>query len=179
MSIQQKKIRIIWENCFISIQICFFLSDLSNQFDIFSSFIIVAQPSIPECVAATKYEKTSDKYVAKLYSRIICLLDPELIARHFYLDDISKDYNNLDNQSCFFVCKTWHFSHSIERSTNSGKASRPWSGVKKKWQMWRIKKSLFSMQNSIQSYCKSSIFEILDRYTVLNFVRYNFIVESG
>ncbi|CAF0767418.1 unnamed protein product [Adineta ricciae] len=53
------------------------------------SFIIVTQPSIPECVAATKYEKTNDKYVAKLYSRIICLLDPELIAAHFYLDDIN------------------------------------------------------------------------------------------
>ncbi|CAF1038285.1 unnamed protein product [Adineta ricciae] len=53
------------------------------------SFIIVTQPSIPECVAATKYEKTNDKYVAKLYSRVICLLDPELIATHFYLDDIN------------------------------------------------------------------------------------------
>ncbi|UJR22443.1 hypothetical protein I4U23_025503 [Adineta vaga] len=53
------------------------------------SFLIVAQPSIPECVAATKYEKTKDNYVAKLSSRIICLIDPDTIEKYFVLDSIN------------------------------------------------------------------------------------------
>ncbi|CAM4883329.1 unnamed protein product [Rotaria socialis] len=39
------------------------------------SFIIVAQPSGTDCVAATKYEKVGQDFLAKIKTRIICLLD--------------------------------------------------------------------------------------------------------
>ncbi|CAF1016842.1 unnamed protein product [Adineta steineri] len=48
-------------------------------------FIIVTQPSIPECVAATKYEKTRNTYTAKLFARIICLLDIDTVNNHLTL----------------------------------------------------------------------------------------------
>jgi hypothetical protein len=56
----------------------------------FSSFIIVAQPSIPECVAAAKYEKTNNVYSAKLYTRIICLIDPDIVNQYFTLSSVGK-----------------------------------------------------------------------------------------
>jgi hypothetical protein len=59
----------------------------------YSSFIIVAQPSVLECVAATKYEKYGDTYSAKLHTRIICLLDPSLIEKHFTLSNVGKALN--------------------------------------------------------------------------------------
>ncbi len=58
---------------------------------IYSSFIIVAQPSIPECVAAAKYEKINNTYSAKLYTRIICLLDPDIIEKHIILSNVGKN----------------------------------------------------------------------------------------
>ncbi|CAF1180560.1 unnamed protein product [Adineta steineri] len=48
-------------------------------------FITVTQPSIPECVAATKYEKTRNTYTAKLFARIICLLDIDTVKNHLTL----------------------------------------------------------------------------------------------
>lgn len=54
------------------------------------SFMIVAQPSIPECVAATKYEKSNETHLAKLYTRIICLIDPEIISQYFTLYNVGK-----------------------------------------------------------------------------------------
>jgi hypothetical protein len=59
----------------------------------YSSFIIVTQPSIPDCVAATKYEKMGNTYAAKLYARIVCLLDPGTIERHFTVAKVGKNMN--------------------------------------------------------------------------------------
>lgn len=56
-----------------------------------SSFIIVAQPSIPECATAVKYEKLGKTYEARLNSRIVCLLDVDEIQTHFTFSDISKN----------------------------------------------------------------------------------------
>ncbi len=67
---------------------CFFF--LYKTKYVYSCFIIVAQPSIPECVAATKYEKSNNDYSAKLYTRIICLLDPDIIEKHFTLSNVGK-----------------------------------------------------------------------------------------
>ena len=58
-----------------------------------SVFIIVAQPSIPECVAATKYEKMGNTYSAKLSTRIICLLDPDTVGKYFTLFNVGKNMN--------------------------------------------------------------------------------------
>jgi hypothetical protein len=58
---------------------------------LFSCFIIVAQPSVPECVAATKYEKSNNTYLAKLNTRIICLLDPEKVEKTFKLSNVGKN----------------------------------------------------------------------------------------
>jgi hypothetical protein len=56
-----------------------------------SSFIIVAQPSVPECVAATKYEKdVNGTYSAKLNTRIICLIDPDTLDQCCTLSNVGK-----------------------------------------------------------------------------------------
>ncbi|CAF2136907.1 unnamed protein product [Rotaria magnacalcarata] len=51
-------------------------------------FIIIIQPSIPECVAATKYDKSENKYLAKLHSRVLCLLDPSTVDDSLQLFDV-------------------------------------------------------------------------------------------
>ncbi|CAF1318485.1 unnamed protein product [Rotaria magnacalcarata] len=51
-------------------------------------FIIIIQPSIPECVAATKYDKSENKYLAKLHSRVLCLLDPSAVDDSLQLFDV-------------------------------------------------------------------------------------------
>jgi hypothetical protein len=61
------------------------------------SYIIVTQPSIPECVAATKYEKLGDSsYSAKLYTRIISLIDSDLIENNFKLSNVGKNLKCFD-----------------------------------------------------------------------------------
>ncbi|CAF1048516.1 unnamed protein product [Adineta ricciae] len=40
------------------------------------SLLIVVQPCGTDCIAATKYEKEANNFVAKLKTRILCLLDP-------------------------------------------------------------------------------------------------------
>ena len=55
-----------------------------------SCLIITAQPSSSECVAMTKYEKVGKDYLAKINTRIICLLDPHRIEQYMKLSDISK-----------------------------------------------------------------------------------------
>ncbi|CAF3080470.1 unnamed protein product [Rotaria socialis] len=51
-------------------------------------FIIITQPSIPECVAATKYDKSENRYLAKLHSRVLCLLDPNTVDDSLQLFDV-------------------------------------------------------------------------------------------
>lgn len=63
-----------------------------------SCFIIVQQPSIRECVAATKYEKLDNCNKAKLSVRIICLIDPNLIDIHLELPPVGKEMHKLDKQ---------------------------------------------------------------------------------
>ncbi|CAF3504976.1 unnamed protein product [Adineta steineri] len=61
-----------------------------------NSFVIVAQPSTPECVAATKYEKSESTYNVKLNSRIICLLDADKIQAHFTFSTVDVTLFSLD-----------------------------------------------------------------------------------
>ena len=63
-----------------------------------SCFIIVQQPSIPECFAATKYEKSNNCDAAKLFARIICLIDPSIIDAHLVLPSVGKELNELDKR---------------------------------------------------------------------------------
>ncbi len=69
----------------------------------FSSFIIVVQPSIPECVAATKYEKMNNTYLAKLNTCIICLLDPDKVEKNFKLSNVGKSLNILLIKSHLYI----------------------------------------------------------------------------
>lgn len=55
-----------------------------------SCFLIIEQPSIPECVAATKYEKIGNTYSGRLSARILCLLNPRGLNSNFNLSDIGK-----------------------------------------------------------------------------------------
>ncbi|CAF3745324.1 unnamed protein product [Rotaria sordida] len=52
------------------------------------SFIIIDQPSVPECVAATKYDKMGNTYSAKLHTRIICLLEPDIVEKNLILSNV-------------------------------------------------------------------------------------------
>lgn len=52
------------------------------------SFIIVAQPTGPENVAVIQYTKTSSGHSARLNTRIICLLDPDIFKDDIQLSDI-------------------------------------------------------------------------------------------
>ncbi|CAF1639503.1 unnamed protein product [Rotaria magnacalcarata] len=52
------------------------------------SFIIVAQPSGTDCVAATKYEKIGQDFLAKIKTRIICLLDLKKIRSYLQYSHI-------------------------------------------------------------------------------------------
>ena len=63
--------------------------------------MIVDEPSIPECVAATKYEKLGNTYTIKLNSRILCLLDVDTIEKHFTLSNIGKHTDLLHKKSSF------------------------------------------------------------------------------
>ncbi|CAF3646519.1 unnamed protein product [Rotaria sp. Silwood1] len=53
------------------------------------SFIIINQPSIPECVAATKYDKSDNTYSAKLHARIICLLEPDTVKNSLQFSNVA------------------------------------------------------------------------------------------
>ncbi|CAF3638850.1 unnamed protein product [Rotaria sp. Silwood1] len=53
------------------------------------SFIIIKQPSIPECVAATKYDKSDNTYSAKLHARIICLLEPDTVKNSLQFSNVA------------------------------------------------------------------------------------------
>ncbi|CAF1403405.1 unnamed protein product [Rotaria sordida] len=53
------------------------------------SLIIVAQPSGTDCIAATKYEKFGKDFLAKIKTRIICLLDLNKIGKYL-------EYSNID-----------------------------------------------------------------------------------
>lgn len=59
-----------------------------------SSFIITVQPSVPECVAATKYEKIGKTNSAKLSARIVCLLEPEFINKNLTFAEVGKNIND-------------------------------------------------------------------------------------
>ena len=81
---------------------------------VYSSFFIIIQPSVPECVAATKYEKTGSNYTAKLKTRIICLLEPLMIENHFTLSNVGKNINYLELKTNFQrSCKTSYARRSI------------------------------------------------------------------
>ncbi|UJR26645.1 hypothetical protein I4U23_007962 [Adineta vaga] len=62
------------------------------------SFVIIAEPSTSECVAAVKYEKMNNTYTARLTSRIICLLDANIIHTHFVLSSMGVTLYPLDRQ---------------------------------------------------------------------------------
>ncbi|CAF1004233.1 unnamed protein product [Adineta ricciae] len=62
-------------------------------------FVIVAEPSTPECVASTKYEKVNDDYVAKVTTRILCLLDVDTIRRHFNFSSIGVTIYSFDRRT--------------------------------------------------------------------------------
>ncbi|CAF3080742.1 unnamed protein product [Rotaria sp. Silwood2] len=53
------------------------------------SFIIIAQPSIPECVVAAKYDKSGNTYSAKLHTRIICLLEPDIVEKNLIFANVA------------------------------------------------------------------------------------------
>lgn len=53
------------------------------------------QPSVPECVAAAKYEKNGNTYTAKLNSRVLCLLNPTVIEQSLIKSNIGKLINVL------------------------------------------------------------------------------------
>ncbi|CAF1016823.1 unnamed protein product [Adineta steineri] len=52
------------------------------------SLIIVVQPSGTDCIAATKYEKVGNNFLAKLKTRIISLLDPTRVDKYLKISDI-------------------------------------------------------------------------------------------
>ncbi|CAF1258225.1 unnamed protein product [Adineta ricciae] len=62
-------------------------------------FVIVAEPSTPECVASTKYEKVNDHHVAKVTTRILCLLDVDTIRRHFNFSSIGVTIYSFDRRT--------------------------------------------------------------------------------
>ncbi|CAF3978940.1 unnamed protein product [Rotaria sp. Silwood2] len=53
------------------------------------SFIIIAQPSFPECVVAAKYDKSGNTYSAKLHTRIICLLEPDIVEKNLIFANVA------------------------------------------------------------------------------------------
>ncbi len=65
------------------------MTDLNNFFS-FSCLVIVVQPSGTDCPAVTKYEKVGKEYLAKIKTRIICLLDPNRVKNHLGLSDVGK-----------------------------------------------------------------------------------------
>ena len=54
----------------------------------YSSFIIVAQPTGSDGAAVTQYTKNTSGHSARLNSRIICLLDPDILKDSIELPDI-------------------------------------------------------------------------------------------
>lgn len=54
----------------------------------FSSFIIVAQPTGSDGEAVTQYVKNASGHSARLDVRIICLLDPDIVKNYVELSDI-------------------------------------------------------------------------------------------
>ncbi|CAF4631911.1 unnamed protein product, partial [Rotaria sp. Silwood2] len=69
------------------------------------SFIIVAQPTGSEGAAVTQYIKNGFSHTAKLHSRIICLLDPDILADYIELSHIdvmlyplNREANNKQEQ---------------------------------------------------------------------------------
>ena len=73
-------------------QYVFFCSITSVNFSVhtFSSLLIVVQPCGTDCIAVTKYEKEANKYVAKLKTRILCLLDPIRTQEYLALSNTGR-----------------------------------------------------------------------------------------
>jgi hypothetical protein len=63
--------------------------------------ITVVQPSGTDCVAVTKYEKVGKDFLAKIKTRIICLLDPERIRERLELFSIGKFTFIKKNKLCY------------------------------------------------------------------------------
>jgi hypothetical protein len=55
-----------------------------------SSFIIVAQPTGSDGAAVTQYTKSTSGHSARLNTRIICLLDPDILKDSIELSNIGK-----------------------------------------------------------------------------------------
>ncbi len=55
-----------------------------------SSFIIVAQPTGSDGTAVTQYTKSTSGHSARLNTRIICLLDPDILKDSIELSNIGK-----------------------------------------------------------------------------------------
>ncbi|UJR22442.1 hypothetical protein I4U23_025502 [Adineta vaga] len=87
------------------------------------SLVIVVQPCGTDCVAATKYEKEAKNFVAKLKTRIICLLDPVRTHGYLTLSDtnvvLQTENDDLDGDpqaSLTYKTRTIMTNENIERT---------------------------------------------------------------
>lgn len=62
-----------------------------DQFYPISSFIVVAQPTGSDGTAVTQYTKNGSGHSARLTTRIICLLDPDILKEYIELSDIGMN----------------------------------------------------------------------------------------
>ena len=58
----------------------------------YSSFIIVAQPTGSDGAAVTQYTKNGSDHTARLNTRIVCLLDPDILKDHIELSEIGMKW---------------------------------------------------------------------------------------
>lgn len=140
-------------------------------------WLINLQPSINECVGATKYDKINKNYAAKLSARVLCLFDADRIENLVEFPDIGSFLFEFVEKKLFFFFKKFFFFHSTGQ-TRAKNFKETFRGEKRKLSTLNENLGVFSSSSSTLFVWIRATRRTIGRRSARNSVRLNFESKS-